>query len=82
MVTRAIALAVLASTLMLGACSKATPAKTSEERAAEKAASDKSVRDNAVWGTQVKTLDKAKDVQGTLDTQAEDARKKIEDSSK
>jgi hypothetical protein len=64
----------------LGACSKTsepTP-KTAEQRAAEKTSNDKSVRDNAVWGTQVQALDKAKDVQKAADQQAEDTRKKIE----
>ena len=48
----------------------------------QKAADDKSVRDNAVWGAQVQALDKAKGVQATIDQQAEDARKKIDDSIK
>ena len=48
----------------------------------QKAVNDKSVRDNPVWGAQVQALDKAKGVQGTIDQQAEDARKKIDDSSK
>ncbi len=86
MVTRHIALmtAMLAAfaVFALGACGKTEPAKTGEQRAADKTANDKAVRDNAVWGNQVKALDKAKAVQGTVDAQAEDARKKIEDSSK
>ena len=48
----------------------------------QKTADDKSVRDNAVWGAQVQALDKAKGVQAAIDQQAEDARKKIDDSSK
>ncbi len=76
-------LALAVASLMLGACSKkAEPAKSAEERAAEKAANDKSVRDNAVWGTQVQALDKAKATRSAVEQQADEAAKKIEDSSK
>ena len=80
----AILLALALAVLTLGACGKKSEPlpKTTEERAADKAAAEKSVRDNAVWGAQVQSLDKAKGVQATVDTQAEDTRKKIEDSSK
>ncbi len=41
--------------------------RSAEQVKAEKAASEKSVRDNAIWGEQVKALDKAKDVQKTME---------------
>jgi hypothetical protein len=57
-------------------------AKTADQVSAEKAATEKRVRENAVWGEQVKALDKAKDVQKSVDTQAAETAKKIDDLAK
>ncbi len=66
-------------TATLAACSKKDDdAPSAEQVKAEKAAADKSVRDNAVWGEQVKALDKAKEVQ----KQSEEAAKKLEEATK
>lgn len=77
---------LLASSLILslGACSKKVEEKpkTAEQLQAEKAAVDKSVRDNPVYGNQIKALDKAKEVQKTVDAQAEEQAKKIDDATK
>jgi len=74
--------------LSLGACSKKvedkpkTAAQPEAEKQAEKAAVDKSVRDNPVYGNQIKALDKAKEVQKTVEAQAEEQAKKIDDATK
>lgn len=67
----------------LAACGKKDDAAPSaEQRQAEKAAADKSVRDNAVWGEQVKALDKAKELQKTMEKQAAELAKKADEDSK
>lgn len=70
--------------LSLGACSKKVEdkPKTAAQLQAEKAAVDKSVRDNPVYGDQIKALDKAKEVQKTVEAQAEEQAKKIDDATK
>lgn len=70
--------------LSITACSKKTEdkPKTVEQQQAEKAAADKAVRDNVVYGNQIKALDKAKDVQKTVDAQAEEQAKKIDEATK
>lgn len=73
-----------AMVLSLGACSKKVEdkPKTAAQPEAEKAAVDKSVRDNPVYGDQIKALDKAKEVQKTVEAQAEEQAKKIDDATK
>ncbi len=75
--------AILAA-LSITACSKKAEdkPKTTEQLQAEKAATDKAVRDNVVYGNQIKALDKAKDVQKTVDAQAEAQAKKIDEATK
>ena len=70
--------------LSITACSKKVEdkPKTAEQLQAEKAAADKAVRDNVVYGNQIKALDKAKDVQKTVDAQAEEQAKKIDEATK
>lgn len=74
----------LATILAAAGCGKkaAEPAKTADQVSAEKAATEKRVRENAVWGEQVKALDKAKDVQKSVDSQAAETAKKIDDLAK
>ena len=70
--------------LSITACSKKVEdkPKTAEQLQAEKVAADKAVRDNVVYGNQIKALDKAKDVQKTVDAQAEEQAKKIDEATK
>lgn len=70
--------------LSITACSKKAEdkPKTAEQLQAEKVATDKAVRDNVVYGNQIKALDKAKDVQKTVDAQAEEQAKKIDEATK
>jgi uncharacterized lipoprotein YbaY len=70
--------------IALAGCGKKSeePAKTADQVSAEKAATEKRVRENTVWGEQVKALDKAKDVQKSVDTQAAETAKKIDDLAK
>ncbi len=78
------ALIALSLVLSLSACSKKVEEKpkTAEQLQAEKAAVDKSVRDNPVYGNQIKALDQAKEVQKTVDAQAAEQAKKIDDATK
>lgn len=68
----------LFTTLVLVACSKKEPVKTSEEKKAEMEQAAKATRENTVWGDQVKSLDKAKDVAAA----AAEASKKTDDALK
>ena len=70
--------------ISLSACSKKTEElpKSAEQLKTEKAATDKTVRDNAVYGNQIKALDKAKDVQKVADEQAAETAKKIDEATK
>ncbi len=78
----------LLTIIAFAACSKKvedkpkTAAQPEAEKQAEKAAVDKSVRDNPVYGDQIKALDKAKEVQKTVEAQAEEQAKKIDDATK
>ena len=68
----------LFTTLVLVACSKKEPVKTSEEKKTEMEQAAKATRENTVWGDQVKSLDKAKDVAAA----AAEASKKTDDALK
>ena len=70
--------------ISLSACSKKAEEspKSAEQLKTEKTATDKTVRDNAVYGKQLKALDKAKDVQKVADEQAAETAKKIDEATK
>jgi FlaG/FlaF family flagellin (archaellin) len=80
----AIAFAALMVAAAITGCGKQAepPAKTADQITTEKAAAEKRVRENAVWGEPVKSLDKAQDVQKSLDTQAAETAKKIDELAK
>ena len=68
---------------MLYACGKQQePPKTTEQIQAERDAAIKRTRENPVYGDQLKSLDKAKGVQDTVNKQAEDAAKKLDEQTK
>ena len=68
---------------MLYACGKQQePSKTAEQIQAERDAATKRTRENPVYGDQLKSLDKAKGVQDTVNKQAEDAAKKLDEQTK
>ena len=77
-------LSTFAFAISLSACSKKAEEspKSAEQLKTEKAATDKTVRDNAVYGNQIKALDKAKDVQKVADEQAAETAKKIDEATK
>ena len=77
-------LSACAFAISLSACSKKAEEspKSAEQLKTEKAATDKTVRDNAVYGKQIKALDKAKDVQKVADEQAAETAKKIDEATK
>ena len=77
-----LACALLAALALAPGCSKQEPAKTAEQNQTEKAAATKRARENPVYGDQLRTLDKAKEVQEIANKQAEETRKKIEEQSK
>ena len=79
---RILLLISLACTIV--ACSKRTEdkPKTSEQTQAEKMAAEKMVRDNPAYGEQIKALDKAKEMQKTMDAVAAENAKKIDDVTK
>ena len=60
--TRVVAIAALLATFLLLSCSKKEPVKTAEEQKAEFDKAAKATRENALWGEQVKAIDKAKAV--------------------
>ena len=76
----ATAIAMVAVTTALVACGKKAeaPVKTSEQVKAEQDAATKATRENAVYGEQLKALDKAKETAAA----AEAAAKKTEDALK
>jgi hypothetical protein len=80
----AIAFAALTVAVAITGCGKQAepPAKTADQVAAEKAAIEKRVRENTVYGEQVKSLDKAQDMQKSLDAQAAETAKKIDELAK
>ena len=59
---RAIVVVALFATLLMLSCSKKEPVKTAEEQKAEFDKAAKATRENAVFGEQVKAMDKAKAV--------------------
>lgn len=59
---RAIVVVALFATLLMVSCSKKEPVKTAEEQKAEFDKAAKATRENAVFGEQVKAMDKAKAV--------------------
>lgn len=70
--------------MTLTSCGKKAdaPTRTAEQEKIEKDAATKAVRDNAVYGNQFKTLDKARDTAAAATEAAqktEDALKKAED---
>ena len=71
---------VIAATIALAGCGKKAeaPVKTSEQIKAEQDAATKATRENAVYGEQLKALDKAKETAAA----AADAAKKTEDALK
>ena len=80
----AAALAAFAALALAGCGRKDDPAATQSaaERQAEKDAATKRTRENAVFGDQLKSLDKAKGVQDTLNKAAEERSKAAEDQNK
>ena len=67
--------------LLLVSCSKKEPAKTAEQQKAELDQAAKVTRENAVWGEQVKALDKARDTAaavGDATKRTDEALKKTE----
>ena len=67
--------------LLLVSCSKKEPAKTAEQQKAELDQAAKTTRENAVWGEQVKALDKARDTAaavGDATKRTDEALKKTE----
>ena len=67
--------------LLLVSCSKKEPVKSAEQQKAEFDQAAKATRENAVWGTQVKALDKAKDTAAAAaeaTAKTDDALKKAE----
>lgn len=73
---------LLAASLALVACGKKEPVKTAEELKAEKEAATKASRQNTVYGNQLQTYDKAKDLADQANKQAEEAKKKIDEQTK
>ena len=73
---------LLAAGLVLVACGKKEPVKTAEEQKAEKEAATKASRQNTVYGNQLQSYDKAKDLADQANKQAEEAKKKIEEQTK
>ena len=59
---RAIVVVALFATFLLVSCNKKEPVKTAEEQKAEFDKAAKATRENAVFGEQVKAMDKAKAV--------------------
>ena len=59
---RAIVVVALFATFLMVSCSKKEPVKTAEEQKAEFDKAAKATRENAVFGEQVKAMDKAKAV--------------------
>lgn len=59
---RAIVVVALFATFLMLSCSKKEPVKTAEEQKAEFDKAAKATRENAVFGEQVKAMDKAKAV--------------------
>ena len=59
---RAIVVVALFATFLMVSCSKKDPVKTAEEQKAEFDKAAKATRENAVFGEQVKAMDKAKAV--------------------
>jgi uncharacterized protein HemX len=82
--TMKIALLVLALSAAVGmtGCSKKEPVKTADEIKAEKEAATKASRQNTVYGNQLQTHDKAKDLADQANKQAEEAKKKIDEQTK
>lgn len=78
------ALLVLALSAAVGAsgCSKKEPVKTAEEIKAERDAATKASRQNTVYGNQLQTYDKAKDLADQAAKQAEETKKKIDEQTK
>jgi hypothetical protein len=71
--------------MMLFACAcgkQPEPAKTVEQLKLERDAATTRTRENPVYGDQLKMLDKAKTVQDTVNKQAEDAKMKIDETTK
>ncbi len=80
-ITRILVVLLMAITVV--ACGKkAEPVKSAEEQKAEKDAATKATRENAVYGEQLKALDKAKETAKAADEavkKTEEALKKAEE---
>lgn len=69
--------------LVLAGCSKEVPpAKTAEQLKVEKDAATKASRENPVYGNQLQTHDKAKELADQASKQAEETKKKIDEQTK
>lgn len=88
MVSRAVALGLITVSLTVVGCGKKTeaPAKSADQISAEKSAEDKRVADavraNPVYGEKIKALDTAKEMQKSLDAQAAESAKKLDELTK
>jgi len=80
--TALVMIASVATITLSAGCGKKEQAKSAEQVQADKDATSKAVRSNALTATPMAGYDKAKDVQKTMDKQAEDANKKIEGDTK
>jgi hypothetical protein len=73
-------LAAVLCTALLCSCGKAPEQpKTAEQAKSERDEATRRTRENPVYGDQLKTLDKAKAVQETVNQQAETLRKKVDE---
>jgi hypothetical protein len=73
-------LAAVLSAALLCSCGKAPQQpKTAEQAKSERDEAIRHTRENPVYGDQLKTLDKAKAIQETVDRQAEALRKKADE---
>jgi len=80
--TALVMIASVATIALSAGCGKKEEAKTAEQVQADKDATAKAVRSNALTAAPMAGYDKAKDVQKTVDKQAEEANKKIEAETK
>lgn len=75
--------AIVAAIALMSACGKKEPpAKTAEQLKAEKDAATKASRENPVYGNQLQTYDKAKELADQANKQAEETKKKIDEQTK